>query len=168
MYFLYECGLFYENVTHLVRLWLNYVQKYHLCSWCWQKNIAICDIWVKLHWYCFWECQRAVLFVIVWYCYFSYLYICICLVWKEASKYCLVCFGYQKVHFCPGLVKTKSILTWWGCFGIFRTSRFQNCPFIYIQSNIWRRYLRFYTAKGHVGHQCICDNVKIIVLVEYI
>ena len=104
MYFLYECGLFYENVTHLVRLWLNYVHKYHLCSWCWQKNIAICEIWVKLHWYCFWECQRAVLFVIVWYCYFSYLYICICLVWKEASKYCLVCFGYQKVHFCSGLV----------------------------------------------------------------
>ena len=108
MYFLYECGLFYENVTHLVRLWLNYVQKYHLCSWCWQKNIAICDIWVKLHWYCFWECQRAVLFVIVWYCYFSYLYICICLVWKEASKYCLVCFGYQKVHFCPGLHSSSS------------------------------------------------------------
>ena len=109
MYFLYECGLFYENVTHLVRLWLNYVHKYHLCSWCWQKNIAICEIWVKLHWYCFWECQRAVLFVIVWYCYFSYLYICICLVWKEASKYCLVCFGYQKVHFCPGLDARKEI-----------------------------------------------------------
>ena len=109
MYFLYECGLFYENVTHLVRLWLNYVHKYHLCSWCWQKNIAICEIWVKLHWYCFWECQRAVLFVIVWYCYFSYLYICICLVWKEASKYCLVCFGYQKVHFCPGLLQVLDI-----------------------------------------------------------
>ena len=109
MYFLYECGLFYENVTHLVRLWLNYVHKYHLCSWCWQKNIAICEIWVKLHWYCFWECQRAVLFVIVWYCYFSYLYICICLVWKEASKYCLVCFGYQKVHFCPGLIVTNNV-----------------------------------------------------------
>ena len=31
------------------------------------------------------------------------MYICICLVWTEFSKYCLVCFGYQKVHFCPGL-----------------------------------------------------------------
>ena len=37
MYFLYECGLFYENVTHLVRLWQNNVHKCHLWSWCWQK-----------------------------------------------------------------------------------------------------------------------------------
>ena len=37
MYFLYGCGLFYENVTHLVRLWLYYVRKCHLWSWSWQK-----------------------------------------------------------------------------------------------------------------------------------
>ena len=149
MYFLYECGLFYENVTHLVRLWLNYVHKYHLCSWCWQKNIAICEIWVKLHWYCFWECQRAVLFVIVWYCYFSYLYICICLVWKEASKYCLVCFGYQKVHFCPGLNDSSE--------KVIETCLLCKIRF---KDDIYRDVVCWQLSDGRTRGRCDCDTSR--------
>ena len=42
-----------------------------------------------------------------------------------------------------------------GVFGILRTSSFQNCPWICILNNIWRRYWGFSTAKGPVCQHCI-------------
>ena len=59
-------------------------------------------------------------------------------------------------------VTTQSILTCWGCFGILRTSRFQNCPWVCIYSSIWRRYWGFTPLKVMLATTVYIKKMKIV------
>ena len=84
MYFQYDYGLFHENVTHLARLWLNYVHKCifevdfdQKSSYLWVLGLTM---WTFAK-YCFWsfrELYKLLLFDIV-----SFHFCIFVFVWSE-------------------------------------------------------------------------------------
>ena len=52
MYFQYESDLFYENVTHLVRLQMNFVHIFYLLSWFWQNILLFVSFGFRYMNYC--------------------------------------------------------------------------------------------------------------------
>ena len=58
------------------------------------------------------------MFDIVSFDFQIFCFVCICLVWTEASKYCLIIFGPQKMQFCTGLSTAMSKYLFLSCVSL--------------------------------------------------
>ena len=127
MYFQYDYGLFHENVTHLARLWLNYVHKC-ICEVDFDQKSSYLWVLGLTTWtfakYCFWsfrELYKLLLFDIV-----SFHFCIFVFVWSEKrpknivwsvlvtkkSTFAHACLRLAKLKICPPEASTSNATNW--------------------------------------------------------